>query len=202
MLPSGGSRSIPELVSRPFVLAVGTLEVRKNHRLLYRLWTRMRSDPGFPGPPVLMIAGRSGWRVDDLFAEIHERPAVQDFIHHVDSPSDGEIEWLHDNCLFAVFPTFAEGFGLPVIERLAHGKCCISLNTSSLPEAGRNLTLLLDPLDFVAWYGAIRTFVQDPSLRREQETRIRESFTLSTRRDTSEAVYAAIEATGLAREAG
>jgi glycosyltransferase involved in cell wall biosynthesis len=200
--PTGRSQGIPALVSRPFVLVVGTVEVRKNHRLLYQLWTKMRSDTCFPDPPDLVIAGRRGWRVDDLFAEMDENPAIRGVVHHLESPSDAELEWLYDKCLFTVFPSFSEGFGLPVVESLAHGKCCISSDTSSLPEAGQDLTQLLDPLDFAAWYDAIKALALNPTLRRDQEARIRDSFTMSSWKDTAETIRRTIEATGVARNAG
>jgi glycosyltransferase involved in cell wall biosynthesis len=187
-------KSIPQLVSRPFILTVSTVEVRKNHRLLYQAWTRMRSDPDFPEPPHLVMVGRRGWRVDDLLDEMSKNPDVRDFIHHFENISDEELEWLYGNCLFTVFPSFYEGFGLPVLESLAHGKCCISSNTSSLPEAGQGLTQLLDPLDFAAWYTAIKALVFDEDMRRDNEAQIRAGFTMSSWKDTSEAMYRTIRA--------
>ena len=162
----------------------------------------MRSDTGFPDPPDLVIAGRRGWRMDDLFAEMDENPAIRGVIHHLESPSDAELEWLYDHCLFTVFPSFSEGFGLPVVESLAHGKCCISSDTSSLPEAGQHHTQLLDPLDFAAWYDAIKALVGNPALRRDQEARIRGSFTMSGWRDTAETIRGTIEATNAVKTAG
>jgi glycosyltransferase involved in cell wall biosynthesis len=187
-------KSIPKLASRPFILTVSTVEVRKNHRLLYQIWTRMRSDPDFSDPPQLVVVGRRGWRVDDLLDEISKNPDARDFIHHFENISDEELEWLYGNCLFTVFPSFYEGFGLPVLESLAHGKCCISSNTSSLPEAGQGLTTLLDPLDFAAWYTTIKALVFDEAMRRDNEARIRAGFKTSSWKDTSETMYRTIRA--------
>lgn len=187
--------SVPQLVSQPFILTVSTVEVRKNHRLLYQIWTRMRSDPECPALPHLVMVGRRGWRIDDFLDEMNENPDARDVIHHFESVSDGQLEWLYGNCLFTVFPSLCEGFGLPVIESLAHGKCCISSNTSSLPEAGQNLAMLIDPLDFAAWYAAIKALVLDESMRRDNEARIRHRFTMTTWKDTAEAMYRTIQAT-------
>ena len=140
------------------------------------------------------MVGRRGWRVDDLLDEMSKNPDVRDFIHHFENISDEELEWLYGNCLFTVFPSFYEGFGLPVLESLAHGKCCISSNTSSLPEAGQGLTQLLDPLDFAAWYTAIKALVFDEAMRRDNEARIRACFTTSSWKETSEAMYRTIRA--------
>jgi glycosyltransferase involved in cell wall biosynthesis len=187
-------KSIPQLVSRPFILMVSTIEVRKNHRLLYQIWTRMRADPDFSDPPHLVMVGRRGWRVDDLLDEMGTNPDARDFVHHFENISDEELEWLYGNCLFTVFPSLYEGFGLPVLESLAHGKCCVSSNTSSLPEVGQNLTQLLDPLDFAAWYTAIKALVFDEAMRRDNEARIRACFTTSSWKETSEAMYRTIRA--------
>lgn len=184
------------LASQSFVLTVGTVEVRKNHRLLYRLWTRMRNDPGFPDPPQLVIVGRRGWSVGDLIHEMNEHPDARGFIHHFENVSDEQLNWLYNNCLFTVYPSFYEGLGLPVLESLAHGKYCLSSNTSSLPEAGQNLTMLLDPLDFAAWYGSINSLVLDGAFRREQEARIRAGFKSRSWQDTAQAVYGFMQAIG------
>ncbi len=54
----------------------------------------------------------------------------------VDSPSDELLGWLYNNCLFTVFPSFYEGWGLPVRESIMYGKVVLASNTSSLKEAG------------------------------------------------------------------
>lgn len=187
------SKAVTNLKSQRYVLCVGTVEIRKNHRLLYQLWMRMRSDPELPDPPALVLAGRRGWRVDDLFTEMEENPEVQNTIQHLECPSDQELNWLYDHCLFTVFPSFGEGLGLPVIESLAHGKCCLCSNTTSLPEAGQNLSVLLDPLDFMSWYAAIKTLILDDSMRTDREARICDQFKLNTWAATADAISTTVE---------
>ena len=62
--------SIAKTSTRSFILTAGTIETRQNHWLLYHLWMRMRDDPEIKDLPVLVMAGRRGWRVDDLFSEM------------------------------------------------------------------------------------------------------------------------------------
>jgi len=188
---------LPHLVSKRFVLTVGTLEVRKNHRLLYELWVRMQTDPEFPDPPILVIVGRRGWRVDDLLDEMAQNPHASACVHHLEHVSDAELAWLYNHCLFTVYPSFAEGLGLPVIESLARGKYCLSSNTTALPEAGQGLTRLLDPLDFVAWYDAIKKLAGDDALLAEHEARIRSAYVATTWRETARALDDSIRTIGM-----
>lgn len=162
-----------------FVLSVSTIQSRKNVDLLYHLWQRM-SVERVPGLPTLVIVGQQGFGSGDLLWQIAHDPAVRDTVLVLHRVSDAELTWLYRLCRFTLYPSFYEGWGLPVSESLAHGKVCIASNTSSLPEAGQGLALHLDPLDFAAWHNAIVELIMSPQLLAERERQIRESFTPTT----------------------
>ena len=83
-----------------------------------------------------------------------------------------------------MYPSFYEGWGLPVTESLDFGKLCLSSRGSSLAEAGEGLTVLLDPYDRTAWRNEIMRYWTDPSLLAERESTI----ALTHRQATAEGV--------------
>jgi len=160
--PSRGR--IAELAGVPFVLFVSTIEPRKNHRLAYQVWERLVDMGEIPPDVQLVFAGRIGWQVSDLVHEISENPTVRGRILIVEDASDGEIVWLYRNCLFTIFPSAYEGYGLPAIESLRHGKLCVAADRGALPEVLGHLGILLDPFDLPAWRRTLRDLINDRAL--------------------------------------
>ena len=163
--PGGGAASWPaELPAhRPFVLAVGTVEIRKNHGLLIDVWRRLEN------PPLLVIAGRDGWLAD------LEALAGPNIVRLRDL-NDAQLGRLYDASLFTVYPSLYEGWGLPVAESLARGKICVASDATSIPEIAPGLTELCDPRDVEAWTVAIRRFAVDAEVRRRREEQIRAEY--------------------------
>ena len=133
--------SLPE----QFILAVGTIEIRKNYTALYYAY-KLALQQGVKLPH-LVVAGKKGWMAEEAYALLTQDTELQDHISVLLGPSDQELAWLYENCQFTVFPSFYEGWGLPVAESFAYGKVCISSNTSSMPEVGGNLAVYISPYD-------------------------------------------------------
>ena len=164
-----------DLLERGYVLSVGTMQVRKNHQLLYMLWRRF-AEEGRGKVPRLVLAGLPGWLTGDLMFQIRNDPMVKDsiiVIHHVD---DAELSWLYGHSKFTLYPSLYEGWGLPIVESFQHGKPCLASNTSSMPEAGQGLAVHLDPMDFMAWGREILRRFDDPPLLALESERIRTGF--------------------------
>jgi glycosyltransferase involved in cell wall biosynthesis len=178
-VPSAGeaprSPGLDRLQPGKFVLCVGTIQVRKNHQLLYQVWRRLAESRG-DDLPVLVLAGLIGWLVDDLLYQIRNDPLIAGRIVIIDRATDAELSWLYRNCRFTLYPSFYEGFGLPIAESLAHGKACIASSTSAMPEAGRGFALHLDPLDFAAWLREIESLLDDSQSLAAIEQRIRADY--------------------------
>jgi glycosyltransferase involved in cell wall biosynthesis len=130
-----------------FVLFVSTIEIRKNHRLLVRVWRRLIERHGADAVPVLIFVGQIGWRVDDLMAELAASDFLSGKIELRRGLSDAELRDAYRSCLFTVFPSLCEGWGLPVAESLAQGKLCLASNRTSIPEVGGDLVEYFDPMD-------------------------------------------------------
>lgn len=158
-----------------FVLSVSSIQSRKNFDLLYRVWRRLTLQKT-PNLPTLVIAGRRGFGSQDLLWQIAHDPGVQDEIAVLHNVSDDELSWLYQNCLWTLYPSIYEGWGLPISESLAYGKYCLASNTSSLPEAGAGLVKHMDPFDFAAWRDAIIDLIGAPEQLEPLETAIQARY--------------------------
>jgi glycosyltransferase involved in cell wall biosynthesis len=158
-----------------FVLCVGTLEIRKNHALLYQVWRRLVEERG-KDVPTLVLVGSIGWHIEKLIYIIKHDVVVASHIAIISGAKDADLAWLYRNCLFTVYPSLYEGFGLPIAESLAYGKHCIASSTSAMPEAGAGLARHLDPLDVQAWLAEIESLLDDPSRLKTIEAHINATY--------------------------
>jgi len=159
-----------------YALIVSTIEARKNHALLFGVWRRLLEDMPAATVPTLVFAGRTGWLVSDLMQQLRNSDFLDGKIVHIDSPTDQELEALYDGCLFTVFPSFYEGWGLPVTESHAFGRPCIASKTTSLPEAGGSLARYIDPDNTTDAYRVIRETIEDRAGLREWRDRVQREF--------------------------
>ncbi len=116
----------------PFLLVLSTVEPRKNHRVILDAWRLTAADPRASGA-WLVIAGRRGWKTDDIEAEI-ARHGDRLRIARLDHVSDEVVEALYRDCLATVHASWVEGFGLPARESVARG--IPTLMSSSIPQDG------------------------------------------------------------------
>jgi glycosyltransferase involved in cell wall biosynthesis len=150
-----------------YALFVSTIEARKNHALLFRVWRRLLEEMPADRVPTLVFAGRVGWLIGDLMQQIANTDHLDGKLIIIEDPTDAELTALYRGCLFTLFPSFFEGWGLPVTESLAFGKPCIISNRTSLPEAGGKLARIFDPDNLHDAYHIIRQTIEDrPGLAR------------------------------------
>jgi len=128
-----------------FILAVGTFEVRKNYTLLYQAMKLAQLEGR--EIPKIVIVGRRGWLSDDIAHILKHDPLAKERILWLDTVGDEQLEWLYKNCLFTVFPSLGEGWGLPIVESLQHGKFCLASGVSSMLEIGEGLVDYFLPYD-------------------------------------------------------
>ena len=164
---------------RPFVLTVSTITPRKNFDMLYQVWLRLLANIGEETPKLILV-GREGYNATSLMTTLRDDINIHGHIHVLHDISDDALRWLYGNCLFTVYPTLYEGWGLPVAESLAHGKICIASDVSSVPEIAPGLADLVDPLDFKGWYETIVTYIRDAEYRARREQEIAESYRQTT----------------------
>jgi glycosyltransferase involved in cell wall biosynthesis len=179
-----------------YALVVSTIEVRKNHVLLFRVWRRLLEEMPEEMVPTLVFAGRTGWFVSDLMDQLRNSRFLDGKIIHVESPTDEELGALYEGCLFTLFPSFYEGWGLPVTESHAFGRPCIVSKTTSLPEAGGSLARYIDPENTSEAYKVIRETIEDQAGLRQWRDRVQREFKPVEWSESARAVLRALDGEG------
>lgn len=126
-----------------FILCTGTVEARKNHTLLYYAY-KLAKSKGI-ALPKLIIAGRPGHRTENIISIIQDDPEVNEDMFILDDVNDGELAWLYNHCAFTIYPSFYEGWGLPIAESIVQGVPCICSKTSSMPEVAPGIPDYFNP---------------------------------------------------------
>jgi glycosyltransferase involved in cell wall biosynthesis len=168
---TGVRPQIQALSQSSFVLCIGTVEQRKNPVALLAIWQRLAKEHG-AAIPKLVFAGKSGWHIDEFKSLMKKTNCLNGQIIHTEDANDAELIHLLRNCLFTTYPSFYEGWGLPIGEALWFGKTCVTSSTSSMPEAGGDMCFYADPNDIDAIYEAINALILKPELRIGMEARI------------------------------
>ncbi|MGI9168340.1 MAG: glycosyltransferase family 4 protein [Pyrinomonadaceae bacterium] len=149
-------------ITTPFVLYVGTVEPRKNLLTLVRAFEDVLSASDFSLQ--LVIAGRKGWMVDDLFRHVKQSPAAEQIIF-TGYLSDDDLCALYSSCVLFVYLSLYEGFGLPPLEAMACGAPVIASRIPSLTETVGEAALLVSPTDVRELALNIRSLLQDEAVR-------------------------------------
>src|SRR5215813_6843904 len=189
-----GEQAITSFPPR-YVLFVSTIEARKNHRLVVRVWQRLLERHGADLVPNLIFAGKIGWLVDDLLADLEARGYLNGKVIILRSLSDAELQQAYHSCLFTVFPSLSEGWGLPIAESLAYGKFCVASNHTSIPEAGGNLIDYFDPLNEDDALAKIERPLIDSGYLAAREAQLRAEYRPRTWEDCVHALIGALDQT-------
>ncbi len=150
--------------SEPYFIVLGTIEPRKNHALLLRVWQGL--DQG-ENPPHLHILGRRGWENRAGFDVLDTHPMVGRSVHELGPLDDDAMRAHIGGARALLFPSFAEGFGLPLAEALAAGCPVIASDLPALREVGGDVPEWLAPDDQMAWQKAIQAYACEPSHARD-----------------------------------
>ncbi|MDQ0395741.1 glycosyltransferase 61 family protein [Labrys monachus] len=185
--------AVAALLRSPFVLCVGTLEVRKNLPYLFNIW-KLMADAGRPSIPTLVLARRKGWLVDDILRQIEACSHLDGRIVLLHDLSDRALDLLYRHCLLTIFPSFDEGWGLPVGESLAHGKICLASAAGGVPEVGGAFADYIDPYNVRDGYARLVRYLDEPERRAEREMEIAERFPLRSWRNCAAAIMLGVTA--------
>lgn len=162
---------LPEGLEPGFILAVGTVEPRKNYPRLLAAFRQLRGRHGAlpfiidgrPGVPQLVIAGRPGWAYGDTLQRIAAEPGVR-YLGHVDEPT---LSALYESASVLAFPSLYEGFGLPLLEAMSRGKPAVVGAAGSLPELAMGAAIAVNADDVGAIAGALERLLADAVLRQK-----------------------------------
>jgi glycosyltransferase involved in cell wall biosynthesis len=152
------------IAERGFWLTVGTIEPRKNQRMLARAYAASLERGGAALP--LVFAGGSGWLMEGFEQEL-QALGIRDRVILAGYVSDAELAWLYAHCRANLYASRFEGFGLPVLEAMQFGAACVVSNASSLPEVAGDAAILLPAEDENAWRDAlVRLATDEPECER------------------------------------
>jgi len=153
--------------SAPYIFTVGDLQPRKNHAGLFRAFENLlRENPSLPHH--LVVTGKKTW----YGARVHQAArdsAVASRIHFTNFVEDDDLVQLYGGCDLFVFPSFYEGFGLPILEAMACGRAVACSDTSAMPEVADSAALLFDPYELGQMVRAMRDLLVDGELRARME---------------------------------
>lgn len=157
----------PAPISRPYFVSIGTIEGRKNHVLLLQLWKRLIQRHGDKAP-MLVIIGQRGWEAEHALAMLDRAPSLQGHVLELNSASDGELAGYIAGARALLMPSFAEGFGIPVVEALQLGTPVIASDLEVFREIAGDIPNYLDSSDGAGWEKAVEDFLVDGQERQRQ----------------------------------
>ncbi len=156
----------------PLILAVGTIEPRKRHRLLIQaVKVIAKAHPSLQ--PLLVIVGQPGWQCEPIIAEIRSA-AMDGDVCWLPEVSDEGLQALYQVATLLAMPSLDEGFGLPAAEAMASGLPVIASARGALPEVVGDAGVLLEEETAPAWAEAIEVLIEDAGLRAGLAARGRE----------------------------
>ena len=154
-------------IDAPFVLNVGDLQPRKNPLGLIRAFEELVGTcPELPHH--LVLVGKDTW----YSPRVHQAAENSPFgnrIHFTGYVDDAELLQLYNACDIFVFPSFYEGFGIPILEAMACGRAVACSNTSAMPEVAGTAAVLFDPHSTEAMMASMRELLRNAELRSRKE---------------------------------
>ena len=158
----------PNAAQQPYFICLGTIEPRKNQALLLVVWQRLAAERGEQAPRLLLV-GRRGWNSAPITRRL---PGLRPLVEELTGLPDTALGPLLRGARAVLLPSFAEGFGLPVIEALANGAPVLCSDLPALRESGGGVPDYLDPARAEAWREAIVDYAIDSPRRQAQLARL------------------------------
>jgi glycosyltransferase involved in cell wall biosynthesis len=188
----------PALPER-FVLCVSTIEPRKNHRLLLEIWRRLIARHGADFVPDLVWVGHFSGPIGDFRRELLSSNDLRDKLRLLTGLSDEALAEAYRRCLFTVYPSFCEGWGLPVAESLTHGKFCVASDRTSLPEVGGRFVDYFDPADIDDALAKIERPLLDPAYLATREALLCKAYRPASWSDCARSLVETVDRLGSQR---
>ena len=161
----------PRTTSRPHFITVGTIEGRKNHQLLLNIWRKLVAEQGLDAPQ-LLIVGQRGWQAERVIEQLDDLTDLKDHVREIGTCQDQELAGWIAGARALLMPSFAEGFGMPVVEALALGTPVLASDLPVFREIAGDIPTYLSPHDDSAWVSQIRAFTGDNPERARQLERM------------------------------
>ena len=166
-------------LAAPYFVVLGTIESRKNHLLLLNLWRQLAEETG-TAVPRLVVIGRRGWESEQVVDMLERCEALREYVVEESRCTDAHLStWLH-HAQALLFPSFAEGFGMPLVEALSMGLPVIASDLQVFHEIAGDIPEYLDPLDGLGWKQLIRAYADTAHPRRRAQLERMSMFSVPT----------------------
>lgn len=156
---------IAPLLDAPYFVMLGTIEPRKNHWFMLHIWRRLVETLGERAPK-LVIIGRRGWECENVVDMLERCGAIRGAVIEEAGCSDDRLRaWLLYACAL-LFPSFVEGYGMPLVEALMLGAPVLASDLGVFHEIAGDIPDYLDPLDGPGWLAMVRAYAESGSAAR------------------------------------
>lgn len=159
-------------IEKPYFLALGTIEARKNHQLLLDVWRKLVERLS-EAAPRLVIVGTRGWKADEVFRQLDDLGPLEGHVEERSRCSDGELAALMAGARALLMPSHTEGYGMPVFEALELGTPVIAADLSVYHEVAGAIPEYLPPDDVEAWVTGVQLYLQSGPNRSAQLERLK-----------------------------
>ncbi len=169
----------PRPLAAPYFVVVSTIEPRKNHLLLLQLWRQMVEQLG-DAAPRLVVIGQRGWECENVVDLLERCAQLKGFVVEQSYCSDAElITWMH-HARALLFPSFAEGYGMPLTEALSIGVPVIASELSVFRETSGEVPEYANALDGKRWQQLILDYAKAESTLRAAQMERMKNFRATT----------------------
>ncbi|MCX5617634.1 glycosyltransferase family 4 protein [Bombella sp. TMW 2.2543] len=187
--------AVSSKANKPYFVYISTIEPRKNHLLLLHLWRKMIKQYGKENVPELFLIGKRGWENENILDLLDRCPTLQGSVVEASNFSDKKVTSLLTGSNGLLFPSFAEGYGLPLIEAMSLSVPSICSDIPELREVGGDIPLYLDPLNTPDWEKAIIDFSQKGALWQKQKILLENWSPLSWEKSITRSLQNCVELT-------
>lgn len=176
-------------MAQPYFVVVGTIERRKNHGVLLQVWRGLIERHG-DAAPRLVVIGQRGWGCEAMSGLLDESPRMRGFVVERGDCSDRELVTYLRHAQALLFPSFVEGYGLPLAEALALGVPVVASDLAVFREVAGRVPDYADPLDSRRWTELVSDYSLPHSVLRAAQLERMAGFRATTWREHFQGVDA------------
>lgn len=177
---------------KPYFVVLGTIEPRKNHKLLIDIWERMHRKMDESRIPELRIIGARGWKNEEIFNWLDNSPLVGRTVFELGQLPDKEMKAQLAGAAGLLFPSRVEGFGLPPFEAATMGVPTVTSPLRSVEIYLGDMAIYADPDDMYQWFQAIRELASEDLAEQTRRRAALQSYRLPTWEKHFERVFGII----------
>jgi glycosyltransferase involved in cell wall biosynthesis len=152
----------PRPIAAPYFVLLGTIEPRKNHWFLLHVWRRLVEQLGGAAPKLVVI-GRRGWECENVVDMLERCEALKGVVIEEASCSDERLRNYLQHAQALLFPSFVEGYGMPLAEALALQVPVLASAIDVFHEIADDIPEYIDPLDGLGWLAHVKEYTQPES---------------------------------------